>query len=326
MNMFKKLIVYMLIGTAITIGPLYYINNVLLSSTSTIIEKDSKTVSIPVNSYVKVPGGAKNISLLYDSNNLAYLDSGNIYVKDVKKDTMSHTIVENTPILYARPLDDRGIIMYFTYDKNKLEIRTYDVDKQEKTLQKSISVKNLYEIKDVKYSSLTNLIYIDVVINENKVYKDTVFRVDIMKEVSSYIVNKQISELELLNNKDTLVYQDVLNNVFIKGKQFQYENNKKYKLLGVDKNDIIYLVTLDSSRNVLAVNGNSIKKLQQLDDINFIDTINSDNTVYLIYKDYILDLITNSKVEVKSDEKIIDINNDSILLENTKNEVSFKKI
>ena len=325
--MLKRLIIYMLIGTVITVSPLYYVNNVLLSDTNVIIEeKSGKILPISASLNVKVPAEAKNISLLYDRKNLIYLNSGNLYIKNIEKDTILSTVVENTPVLYARPLDDRDIIMYFTYDQNKLEIKTFDVNKGEKTQQKSITVKNFYQIKNLKYSSLTNLIYINVVINENQVFKDKVYRVDIMKDISLYTVNKEISQLELLNSKDTVVYQNVLNNVYIKGKQFEYENYKEFKLLGVDKNDSIYLLALNNKGTVIAVKNGSIQKLQQLDNINFTDIINRDNKIYLIYKDYILDLIDNKKIKISPDVKIVDINKSSILLENTKNEITFEKM
>ena len=325
--MLKRLIIYMLIGTVITVAPLYYVNNVLLSDTNVIIEeKSGKILPISASLNVKVPAEAKNISLLYDRKNLIYLNSGNLYIKNIEKDTILSTVVENTPVLYARPLDDRDIIMYFTYDQNKLEIKTFDVNKGEKTQQKSITVKNFYQIKNLKYSSLTNLIYINVVINENQVFKDKVYRVDIMKDISLYTVNKEISQLELLNSKDTVVYQNVLNNVYIKGKQFEYENYKEFKLLGVDKNDSIYLLALNNKGTVIAVKNGSIQKLQQLDNINFTDIINRDNKIYLIYKDYILDLIDNKKIKISPDVKIVDINKSSILLENTKNEITFEKM
>jgi hypothetical protein len=207
----------------------------------------------------------------------------------------------------------------------QLKIKTYNIDKNEKTDHKNFTVKDFYGIKDVKYSSLTNLIYINIETNENKTIKNRIYRIDIMKNASVYTSNKTICHIELLNHDDTLIYEDTENNIYINKKLFKYQNNKKFKLLGIDDNDYIYLLSIDQPGNLFTLKNNTVKEKRLIENLNNVGIFSKDNKILLIYKDYALDLIKNEKVEIPPDAAIIDLGENYIYYKNINNEIIASK-
>jgi hypothetical protein len=324
--MVKRIIIYALIGAVITIGPLYYINDVLLSdSAGATIQTSSVDKPAEVSLKATIPDDARYLSLAYNSTNICYVYDGRLYVKNAADDTVIETIEEKSPVIYALSLDDRNIIMYFTYDGSKLGVKTYNIDQDEKTDQKSISVNNLYEIRDVKYSSITNVIYIDVKTgNENK-SSDRIYKVDIMKNITVYADNKKISGIALLKNKDSFIYQDSNSNVYIKGKTFNYKNNKKFVLLGTDSKDCIYLSPKLDLGEVLIVQNGAVVGEKHLEDSEYTGIISGDGNVYAVYKDHMINLSDDTRTDISPDTALIGIRNGSMMLRNTNSEVTIKK-
>ncbi|QCX34208.1 hypothetical protein FDN13_11135 [Caloramator sp. E03] len=327
--MLKKIFAYILIGVILTVTPLYYINNIILG--------DEKITTNKVNSYksffmsfkksgTKIPDTAKNVAVTYDGSYITYIDSEVLYIKNSKDDKLYDIIKDDEPIIYSLPLNDRNIIMYFTYDGKNLAIKTYDIDNQEITEHKSFKASNLKKICDVRYSSYTNLIYICSQTKSYGIYKNNIYRVDIMKNISLYAKGKEIENIGLLNNKDTLVYEDKNSRIHIKSKIFKYDGNSKFKFLGIDDEDNIYLLSLEDEKTILVVNDGDVIEKRYLDDSSFDSIFNRDNKVCLVYKDYIYDVIQNKKIDIKSGITVIDISDSHIVYKNSNNNIVVDKI
>lgn len=326
--MLKKLFIYIVIGIGLTILPLCYINNIILGDNSTAIKRNSKSNLFNLKGYdeAKVPDEAQYIAVTYDGDFVTYIDSGKLYIKNAKNDKMYDVVEEEAPVIYSLPLNDRNIVIYFTYDSNTLAIKTYDLNKQEKTEHKTIKVSDLSKICDVRYSSYTNVIYINVETNRDGTVRNNIYRVNIMKNVSVYAWGKKIKNMEILNNKDTLVYEDSENRIYIKNKIFKYEGNKKFKLLGVDGDDNIYLFSINNPDTVYVVKDGEVVEKRQIEDPNFEGIFNRDNRVCLVYKDYVYDVVNDKKINIKPDATIIDINDAHIVYKNDDNKILIERI
>lgn len=324
--MIKRILIYMLIGAIITVGPLYYLNYMLLSGTSShVVSEVSKEVTHVLKPEVSIPEGAQNISLTSDQGNLCYIKNGVLYIIDAKSGKTISTITDQNPVIYAVPLEDRNIVMYCTYDGNKLYIKTYDMDNSEERDQKSIRINDLNRVNSIKYSSLMSIVYIDVKAGTGSRLTDTIYRVDIMKSVSMYASNKAILDIALLSTKDSLVYQDSKDNVYIKRRLFKYNNYRKFKLLGTDINDCIYLIPDENTSDVLVVKDGLVQNEISLSDSSYIKSINKDGSVYLVYSDHLLDLSENRVIKINSGKDVIDITSGSVLCVDSNNKVSIEK-
>lgn len=376
--MYKRIVLYIMIGIMLTLTPLYYVNNILLSDSSPIVIESSKDNGKkelePLYSKVKLPDDAKYISMLYSGDHISYVDSGVLYIKNLKDDKMSSEITGDSPVIYAAPLYDRNIILYFTYKGEKLHVWTYELDSGIKKDQKSIVIEDLYCIRDVRFSSLMNVIYIDAQVkvsgavndntrnntqNTNKgnpediangaaketskviaqettkstpktntsgTIKDYIYRIDIMKDTTLFSSSKKITNMGLLYNEDELVYQDDANNIYIKNKIFEYNGYRKFNLLGIDRENKVYILPLENPSEMFIIKDRAVVETRYIDDKDYTVCKDKGNEIYLVYKDHILDLPDNTVVKIPPGVMVLDINNHNLLFEDENDEVSVEKI
>lgn len=321
--MLKRIIFYLCIGVVLTMIPLYYMNNVLFSS-ATPTTANEENVSYKIKGSLSQTAACADF--LYDHNHVSYIENGTMYIKDLKTDEVVKQLQEANPIIYALPLDDRNIILYFTYDQSKIDIKTYNFDKDEKTDHRSIDIKNVSRIKHVKWSSLTNLIYIDVEINLNGSKSDKIYKVDIMKDLFLFANNSNVIAMELLPDKDLLIYQDELGNITIRGQYFHYNSYTKFKLVGIDSSGTVYLSPVNNPLEVIMLKDDTVLGTKQIADISYTAAMSRDNHVYLIYKTHILDLVSGSDYEIDDDIKVLDVYNNNIFYETTDRKLKAKEL
>lgn len=325
--MLKKLLLYILIGIGLTFMPLCYVNNVILGDSKVIKKKENAKSFLNFNrNETIVPENAEYVAATYDGNYVTYIDSDKLYIKDIKSDDVYDIIEDDVPIIYSLPLSDRNIIMYLTYDDENLAIKTYDIDKKESTEHKIFKASHIEGISDVRYSSYTNMIYINAKTKNFGIYRNNIYRVDIMKNVSVYAKGKKIEDMQLLNNKDALIYEDSDNKVHIKSKIFKYEDNKRFKLLGVDGEDNIYLLSLDKENTIFAVKDGEVVNERHIEDLSYESVFNRDNKVFLVYRDYVYDVVNDKKIKIKPDSTVVDINDNHIVYKYSDNKIVVDKI
>lgn len=319
-KLFKKLIIYSIIGAILTIAPLYYLNNILFAQVTAdeIKEINLNKVNLKLkNDGGNVPSDAQYLSLTNMDNVVAYLQNGQVMVKDIQNDNELDIISEENEIVYLKPLYDRNILLYFIYNDGMLDIKTYNLDTKEKMEHKSFKVKGFNKIKDVKYSSLTNVIYILLEINTNGTNIDKVYRIDIMKNVSLYLSDKNgIKDIELLNKEDRLIYQDYEGNVYDNGKVVSLKANKtkfkKFDILGIDESDNLYLLGKEE-KSIFVCNDGKLLTGINVSSFEFNNIVNKNNRIYLINKNEVYDVINNKTTKIDDAEEIVDILNNKIL-------------
>ena len=211
----------------------------------------------------------------------------------MKENKIIQSIYEDGRIVYSFMLNDRNLIVYFTYEINKsvtpaptaektpepsptfdpeqgeektavkkepvksptefIKVYTYNIDKKEKTEHQSFGVSGFSEIKQIEYSYLTNLMYVNVKSMEKSRERDRIMRIDIMKNVSTYAQVDDISNMVLLRHEDTLFYEDKHHNIYQNLKRFSLNNKEELKLLGVDDKDLIYLQSIEDPKRIYQV-------------------------------------------------------------------------
>ncbi|ADY57337.1 hypothetical protein Sgly_3069 [Syntrophobotulus glycolicus DSM 8271] len=324
-NFFKRIILYLSIGVILTMIPLYYMNNILFSSASPTSTADQENkVSYKLKS--SLPAAAAHPYFLYDHQHISYVENGILNIKDLSSDAVVKQLQEDDPIIYAFPLNDRNIIIYFTYDDSQIDIKNYNFDKDEKADQLSINVKNVSKIKHAKYSSLTNLLYLDVETSVNNKTSDKIYKVTIMKNLYPFANNDNIVAMELLSNKDLLIYQDELGNVMINGQAFRHENYTKFKLLGIDGSDTVYLAPVNNPLEVIMLKDDNVLGSKQLTDVNYISTLSQGDHVYLIYKNHVLDLVSGSDYPIDEDIQVLDLYNGYLFYETADRQLKAEKL
>jgi hypothetical protein len=223
-------------------------------------------------------------------------------------------------------MEDRDIIIYFTYGSGKLAVKTYSLDTDEQTKHKALSISNLNGIRDVKYSSVTNQIYFDVMTGTGSSLRDRIYNIDIMSNMSLYTSNKVITAMGLLNKQKGLVYQTSKDYIYIRGSRYTYKSYKAFHLLGVDVDDTIYLMPVDKPGSVLLVKDRKVVETKDLGSPDYSRVLDKHNDIYLFYSNYIYDLVNDTKIDINQGTSILDINGGYILSNSGSGGVSVKKV
>lgn len=320
MRFLKKILIYSIIGIVLTVLPLYYVNNILLAEASADEIKEvtlTKVKTVFKKDGANIPDGAELISLTNKENVIAFLLDGQVILKDINTDSEFDRIQEYNDIVYFKPLYDRNILLYFIYDDGKIEIKTYNIDTKEKMEHESFKAEGFVRIKDVKYSSLTNVIYILAEsIRDNNIV-DKVYRIDIMKNVSLYLKNQNgIKDIELLNKDDRLIYQDFNGAVYDKGKRVVLKVNKtrfkEFNILGIDELDNLYLYEKEQ-KSIFVYQDSKFVDGKVISDFDYDKVISKNNRIYLIKGNRVYDVINFKEFTIDKAEEILDIMNGRVL-------------
>lgn len=221
-------------------------------------------------------------------------------------------------------LEKRIRNMQAVSSKHKIAVKTYDLNKNEKTDHIDFDAPNMLAIKEVQYSSLTNVIYVNVESIKNNKKTNSIYRINIMKRISKYQEGPSFNKMIVLKNEDKLIVEDSLNNLYIDKKQFKTATYKKFKLLGRDNQDNIYLSPMEAPLNILKVQGVTVVQEMLLRDTSPHYTYSNDDGIYMIFKDYIWSVDKNKtlgKTKVGSRNKLLDLFDNAIYELNQENRI-----
>ena len=210
---------YAVLALIVSLAVLYYFNNFYLTNNintnKSLVPID--TVSDQSKSYTttltKIPLIASNISFSHDNKYCMYLDKGIIYIQEIGTNKIIQKISESSKVTKALLLEDRNIVIYFTIEKKSktnseiVKIKTYNIDKNERNVQQSFSIGKGLTIKDIQYSSLTNLILVNTEKQIKNITSDKVYYINIMKTVRNLVTQKNVNNMIFLNKSLSLYYE-----------------------------------------------------------------------------------------------------------------------
>lgn len=249
MKLFKRICLWIMISLAIQFAGLFYANNYLFASDTSI--KTKKIVKSEVkkpDAEIKVPENAKHVSVSFDARYLAYYDGDVLKVVNTKTgEEKSVEFGEGIKVSLYKWLPDRNRMLIAEKETSKgsssFKLAYYDVDKAVKEDIKDLEwADKKAEVEDIQASPLTNIIYVKVA---NTGRRSSIYWINIMKEMKkvdtrSYMIGK----IRVVPHEDNLLYEDLTyHKIYATGKDepITIEGVKTPSLLSVDDNDNVYI-------------------------------------------------------------------------------------
>lgn len=307
----KKIIITLLIciiiGTGITFGLLKAADSYLYKMTQTsFLELETYRISGEVQlkseDIISIPDNAEQLQFSYNNKYYAYLEDGSIHINTIE-DKKEHAVVtEDNPICYYYMLYDKNLIMYFIEETSggytTLSLKTYEIATKRVTEYNDISVRNFSRIKDLTFSPLVNIIYINIETKTGVSTNNTVYKIDLFNSMSQVRSGMILSTIRMLQHTDRLYYGDTSGGVYTAGATVNYLfGYADVKLIGINSNlesadDYETLYYLDTTKNdkVYVVKASKIIDTIYLSDTDVVTSYNEYGDVYLVYPTYILQL------------------------------------
>lgn len=298
----KKIITYIsvffMIGTLITLSMLTYIDNFIysLSNSSVItaaLPSSQNQVEIKPSTNVVVPDNAQDIQYSFDNKYYTYLLDNEIYINNIEDGKNVSKIKDSSTICYYKLLYDKNLIIYFTQDKtgttSKLKLKTYEFSNERTSEYNSFTITNFSKIKDIDFSPIINIIYINVETKSGTTASDTLYRIDLFNSMSKLTSGIVAEKIVMLQHKDKLYYEDKKGNIYSSGSLLSIFK-EKVDLIGIDLDDNIYFLSKNDKDVVYKVYNNKIVDKIELSDTDVVKTYSNNEAVYLIYPNYVINV------------------------------------
>lgn len=263
----------------------------LLNNYYFIDEKDFKITNLESSkdekhrADIKIPSDAKNIQFSYRNTYISFFDSNDkLKIIDTKSSVTKDILPSNnSKIQYYKWLPDADLmiiveelsqktgktIRYYSYEINKSIKKEFGDYNNKSNIIKSTAKNN----HNIEVSTLTGTMYTKIS-NNNFVYRIDRNETLTKKQLSS----SKLGNFKVTSHDDLLVYEDELTN------EIRFMSNKKalnilgyskFKLIGTDENNNIYVGKLQN---------NSITKIyfgKSYDQTNTWESINLENNLQL---------------------------------------------
>lgn len=323
----KKIIAWAVLSIMLQTVSLYILDNFVFKHSSdfqskTIELKKDKTKDIKGT----IPTNAKDVSISYDGKYLSYKENENLCLQDAKTGTSAQvkTKKEGT-ILYYNWIPERDILVIAEKiekdGESKIQLITYNAqDSSENYSQEICTYQKDMEVKKISVSIFTGVYYIDIYKGG---LKNTVYRLDRNNKIDKISLQTNVlGNMQIIPHNDRLIYEDMINSKFFvtsPNKSLTFNSNKKITLLGIDRNDVIYMGELNGDKITSITYGKVDEDTSTWKKVN-LDSVVSSNDLYFSNESEILindnlkgsvkNLTTGNEVEYEG--KLIQIKEDFI--------------
>lgn len=241
--------------------------------------------------------------------------------------------------MYYRWLDSRNLIAIVEKVKKdgaeKLQLITYNPTNSSKSfVQEICNYEKNMEVGNMTLSIFTNVYYIDVSKGGSK---NVVYRIDRNEKLTKVDIKATLlGNIQVIPHEDRLIYEDKTNGKFFvtsPNKQLIFNSNKKLTLIGIDRNDIIYIGEIDVDKISSIIYGKVNEDMSNWNNIRIDSPVNINN-LYLSNESEILindnlkgsikNLTTGKEVEY--DGKLIQIKEDFIAIKDTDGKLVYKNL
>lgn len=326
MKIFKRITVYIIIGLIVTLPLLYYVNDKVSYNSTAVISPEITTINSK-DKKLSIPEDSTFIDVIEDSKYISYISDGDIIIKKLSDNTVLKKIDEIDPICFVTTPEKIHKVLYMVQGEKNFEFKTYSIKDKESVVEAKIPRKAKSKIKSIYFSTLTNDIYVTI---SNDKYYD-IYKVDIMKKVTleyswKLIENGDMLKNEPKNGESPYIYENDQEAIYINNKLFKYNKtqNKGFKLLGVDREDNIFILN-KNAKLILKVKNNKVVDEIPIDDINYNKILLNNGQIHLVYSDSIYDVNNNSSFK-KRDDEVIEVAGELIIYKNSNTEISIEKI
>lgn len=325
MRIFKRITVYIIIGLMVTLPLLYYVNDKVSYNSKEVVSPEI-TAANSKDKKVSVPEYSTFIDVIEDNKYISYISDGNIIIEKLSDNTEFEKIDEIDPICFVTIPEKIHKALYMVQGEKNFEFKSYSIKDNESVVEAKIPRKAKSTIKSIYFSTLTNYIYVTI---SNDKYCD-VYKVDIMKNVTleyswKLIENSDMLKNESENGESPYIYENDQEAIYINNKLFKYNKTqtKGFKLLGVDKDDNIFILN-KNAKLILKVKNSKIIDEIPIDDINYDKILLNNGQIHLVYKDSIYDVNNNSSFK-KRDAEVIEVTGELVIYKNSNSEVLVEK-
>ncbi len=341
MKLSKKIIAWAILSIILQIGGLYVLDNFVFKHSSDFQSKrieTSKDKTKGINA--TIPPDADTVKVSYDGKYLTYNQNNNLYMQDTKTGTNTQiTTKDEGDILYYKWLSDRDrLIIAKKVEKDgvyKIQLVTYSPTNSSETVVSNICVyQKDMEVKKVTESTITGVYYIDIYRGG---LKNTVYRIDINDTLTKVTLQTNVlGNMQVIPHEDRLIYEDKVNCKFFvtsPNKQLTFNSNKKLTLLGIDRNDVIYMGELNGDKIASIVYGKVSEDTSTWKRITLDSVINSDDLYFsneseILINDNLKGSVKNLTTgnEVEYEGKLIQIKEDFIATTDSSGKLVYKNL
>lgn len=327
MKLYKKIIAWAILSVILQIGGLFILDNFVFKHSSNF---QSKKIDIEKNNTedinATIPTGAVNVNISYNGKYLTYYENDTLYIEESKTGTKTEVKTEdNGDILYYKWLSDRDRIIIaekvIKDGSNVIQLITYSPkDSSISYVTDICDYEDDMEVMKITESTFTSVYYVDIYKGG---LKSIVYRVDINNDKSKVSLQASVlGNMQVIPHVDRLVYEDEINNKFYvtsPNKQLSFNSNKNLTLLGIDRNDVIYIGELNGEKISSIIYGKvdedtSSWKTITLDAVVNKDDLYFNNNSEILINDNLKGAVKNltTGVEVEYEGKLIQIKEDFI--------------
>lgn len=295
-------IIYSMIGAIITFVGLKLVDRYIYSINNSTQEATTNNTVQPSTeskkTNISVPADADSVQYSFDNKYYSYLKDNEIYINNISDGTNVTKISDDTgDICYYNLLYDKNLIMYFTAEKSStystltnLKLKTYDIASGNKRDDyNTISVYNFSKVKDLEFSPVINIIYINIETSKNDVASDTIYKIDLFKTKSTVASGIISDKMAMTKNKDKLYYENKTGTIYTSGYALSIFK-EKVDLIGTDSDDNLYFLSKANKNIVYKVNNNKVTDKIDLSDTDIITTYTNNESVYIVYSSYVLNV------------------------------------
>lgn len=301
----KRILIYCAVGTIITVVALVFVENYIyklnnsgenvVSSSTSDNNKNSETYT-----KISIPNDANSVQYSYDNKYYTYLKDNEIYINNIDDGKNVTKISDKNNICYYNLLYDKNLIVYFTKvttnNLTKITLKTYDIaSKNTRDDSNTISIYNFSKIKNMDFSPVINIIYLNVETIASSKESDVIYRIDLFQSISKYTSGIISENMVMLKNKDVLYYENSVGNIYYK-KLKSSLFNEKVNLIGTDSDDNVYLINTRKTIIYKLANNKIVSKIN-ITDSNVISTYSNNTDVYLIYDTYVLNVSSDDNTK-----------------------------
>lgn len=327
MKLYKKIIAWAILSIILQIGGLFVLDNFVFKHSSKFksnkidIEKqNTKDIN------VIIPNGAENVNISYNGKYLTYYEKDTLYIEESKTGTKTEVKTEdNGEILYYKWLSDRDRLIIAEKvvkdGETVIQLITYSPKDSSVSYVTSIcDYEDDMKVMKITESTFTSVYYIDIYRGG---LKSMVYRIDINNDKSRVSLQASVlGNMQVIPHVDRLVYEDEINNKFYvtsPNKQLTFNSNKNLTLLGIDRNDVIYIGELNGEKISSIIYGKVDEDTSSWKTVNLEAIVNRkdiyfNNESEILINDNLKGAVKNltTGLEVEYEGKLVQIKEDFI--------------
>lgn len=261
MKPFTKVVAAFALGLALQGGIYYYLDQVLFAPTASFSMSNGKDENDKNFPDVKT-SGKKYYS--YDHQYMAVVTEDSVEIYKANEAKPKRIDLKNKEVSYFEWMEDRNLAIMGLYNSRHVTMARLDPANPDHEVDTELEdAPRDSKIVDAAYSTATNVVYMKLEVGENR-YR--IYRTDANYDTRRvYMQADNIGRIAVFYDKDEFFYDDAN-----KGDIYMFDGIEsswrainpagRWRLIGVDMQDMIYIARVDEDDRVLSVSKGKLNK------------------------------------------------------------------